>query len=832
MGERTKISTNLNSSPDRVKNLQPQNKKLEGNERIIKKAEQTTVRINNSPVAPKTTKQKYTEKVNNALDKVTGKPNIEIFGKTCDEIVESFENESQALKDYTLKANNFLVQVGQAKQNIKKYKDLEDTTILQDNEKSLVLVPQNHTQVVKDYRDIDLRIGGNGGKKEEKIQGPKIIAAYKNHLTNQKKLLADCPDKSSPIYQKLFTDYQIALQAYIECCGNFGDKNERASFRNIPEMTAMVQELLQNTRDTKEAFDWVKNMFGMLDEEADYLLGAEQKSALVQLSQVCAQELRHKMFIDQASIETLSDPEAKKNALADLIKLGTNIARLYTDRTFPMDRTLLDTDFAVQTLMDLLFTEQGKNIHEKHFEDTKPKYINKLDQATEGLLDAFEKKNGTRPKKSQLVAIQKELGLKNPLDKCESVEDFTMNYMIIRRLTTSLNNDESTTDQTIYQDEVLPFVDEQIHSALDKYPTVKKIENWLGVDYTTEQEEAFKLLSDIQGYGPWNLSDKTWQSVSYWTKTILAAVALTAIAVFLTPAVSAAIAASIGVAALSTVGNLAVAGGIGAVTNVATNALIDRKVSSMMSEGDLTQEGFNDLVQTHGIDAVVGFISGGAGELMTAKITSMLTNYIGIKNRMIIGGINLYKKTPWQAIVGGIAAGGLLDLVLSEGAPAILPNNSDQISEKQQAVLQVSLNDIDNSQMLGPKTNEYVNSLKKAIPLLKPEYFYYLYSLLQNIRNSYSKLHSIARTNDLVQKNKPLKQPIDITYSSLIIFEKNDEENWKKQLKIYSTLVTDLEDNFVLLSQKINFPVLDQTQNKTIARSSYYSPQIEIGPKY
>lgn len=390
------------------------------------------------------------------------------------------------------------------------------------------------------------------------------------------------PVKSGAAYEHLRQVYLDRSKRFTELMANVNERDENLQLRDGGLAAEHAKDTLSHMT-AEEGIEWVAQMMSTIDGN-DWQSGPLKK-VYGELANACCYGLKKKLAEEGRVAE--GNPELLEKYRQNCI----DAAKLFTDRSSPIDSGLTNPDFAASATMDAIdFSELAMRYMERQLKRDNPikQYIEMQKPLLLPLPDAMMQ----NPDIANAVRI---IETQTP----ETIKDFSQHYTIIRQL------------QHLKSNQPMPFPDcnKEINDAMGVFisnsmgkfenfldggyidvngnrslahpgftgldhtdaATVEQIQEKTGVTFTEKQREAFALLGDIKGYG-FDVSDHTWRMVGEGGKIAAAIAAGVALGAFTAGA------------GFGVMGTMLAGGAGGTVTTMATQQL------TFETFGDLSKE--------------------------------------------------------------------------------------------------------------------------------------------------------------------------------------------------------------------------------------------------
>jgi len=414
---------------------------------------------------------------------------------------------------------------------------------------------------------------------------PVLVRQAKGNLEELKNALDAASDKGTAGYRQLRAKYVEDSARLTELLAN-ADAYENADVRDADAAAKQAQETIQHM-STDEAIDWVQRTLSAIDGNNWQSSGL--KECYGKMTIAFKQSLQKKLAEEKTAL--LTDP-SKASAYAEHCMM---LAKLFTDRGTPIDADLTDIDFAVSMAKDALgFDELALRYVENSLQEKNP-LREAIAARKTGVLQSLRTKVSPETLKSPQVQSMMRTIEGSPL----SIQGLADQYRVLRQVEAQLNGQPEPN----YQEELNEKLARPLEASLEKFDTFLD-GTWRGAvsleninasighpPLTSHQMEAWKLLSDIRGYG-WDIGDKAWSNIAAGAKIgamIVAGVAIGAVT------------AGAGLGVISA----ALAGG---AAMTATNAAINQ-------EGF---DGLSDAANVYGKDFAVNAATMGAARYLSA----------------------------------------------------------------------------------------------------------------------------------------------------------------------------------------------------------------------
>ncbi|MDD4318911.1 MAG: hypothetical protein PHW10_01130 [Candidatus Peribacteraceae bacterium] len=379
-------------------------------------------------------------------------------------------------------------------------------------DRSLGYVPflENLLQEVKDKDEWT----GDSADEQRKEQTVLRSAAEQTraNLEELSKALNASPDKQSEAYRKLRTLYVADSSRLTELLADVDENKENVDLRDADKAAKQTQETIKHMT-TDEAIDWTQRMMSSIDDNNWQSRGL--KECYGKLAMAVRQSLQMKLA------------EEKQALLQDPSKAGTyaehcmTLAKLFTDRGTPIDGDLTDIDFAVSMAKEAMgFEELALRYAEKSLGETCPIRA-AIASKKEDVLHQLQ----TKLPPEQLQHPQVQAMVRTMEGNPQTIQGLAEQYSLVRTLEVQLIGNTAPD----IQEELNEKLAKPLEAATEKFETFLN-GTWKGAasfdnfqaaigepSLTSQQTEAWKLLSDIQGYG-WDIGDKTWSTIGAGAK--------------------------------------------------------------------------------------------------------------------------------------------------------------------------------------------------------------------------------------------------------------------------------------------------------------------------
>jgi len=436
------------------------------------------------------------------------------------------------------------------------------------------------------------------------------------------------PDKNSSAYKQMNALFIERSSRLTELLASVDTNLENTELRNADLACKQVLETIAHMRPD-QAIEWVSKMMSNIDGNNWQSNGL--KEIYGKLAIACRQGLQTKLAEEKTA--SLQDPKLAKS----YVKHCMEIAKLFTDRSTPIDSDLTDCDFAADMAKEAMgFQELALRYIETSFNQESPltTYINEHRDGVLSQLETLPEETKTNPQVQEMRAkIQ---------TSPSTVQGLSEQYAILRNLEAMFAGGETINLEKEINERLSGWLERSmgefenfLNGNMRGAANLSEINAAIGAPpLSAEQIEAWTLVADIQGYG-YDLSDKTWSYVGAGAK------------------IAAMIAAGIAVGVAT--GGLGVIGAalVGGATMTATNAVIN-------------QQGFDnmdDALNVYGKDFAINATTMGAARYLSAGRAAYQLGRSGVLQEA--GGLTNLLKIASQK--GGAKLIGSLDDASSIG---------------------------------------------------------------------------------------------------------------------------------------------------------------------
>jgi hypothetical protein len=406
-----------------------------------------------------------------------------------------------------------------------------------------------------------------------------ISAACQENLEGLSASLTEAlpKEKATEEYKKTRDSYLTNSKRFVELSANIDETLENSAARNI-EAAMQVTQTTMPLMSIDEAIGWTLELHEKVDNNE--FQSDELKLDYQKLFTVIKQQLAEKLTTEKTGGD-----------YASYAKSCVAVAKLFSGRLGSIDDDLRDPGWASDLAREAansekilleLINESGELLPDK------VDIAQVLSEEKTAALTWIEEQNN--PDLSAAKGI-----LTAPVNSIEELGASTAIIFQIQHLRDgqALPSDEALTKTVqIFLGPCLEGAQSQFEEYLEKNASSpEEIQNNLGISLEPYQVEGVNLLTDIQGFGSWNASDKSWAYAKMGTK----------------------IAASIGVGVAVAIGT----GGLGVV-----GAALVGGAAMTASNAVINQKGFEDgpegFVDAYGKEMAVNTVTMGAARYMAA----------------------------------------------------------------------------------------------------------------------------------------------------------------------------------------------------------------------